>query len=112
LEILTLVHDLYKNTLSDIAVLEFVGDSVDQLERLARRHAQANPRLRTALSEFESGVQRVFDECLYPDLLKLREAVIEHEDRMAREALSLAPGFVRRVVHLKKATNRKGPDHA
>ncbi len=110
-ETLTLAHVLYKIALRDIALLEDLGDAVDQLERRARRHARANPRLRVALDDFGSGLRRMFDDVLYPDLLGCREAAAEHEDRMAREAQRLAPEFFDRVVSLNNAMDSGGADH-
>jgi len=109
MKILTLPDALYKNALHDCAILEQLADAVDQLATDARHQAGANPRLSTALEDFAAGLCRLFDQRLYLELLRCRAAIQEHEDRMAREALRLAPEFARYVIALRGAfrTGRK-----
>lgn len=109
MKILTLPDALYKNALRESAILEQLADAVDRLARDARRRARANPRLSMALEGFASGLCRLFDQRLYPELLRCRAAIQDHEDRMAREALRLAPEFARYVIALRRAfrTGRK-----
>lgn len=107
-----MLKPLYKNALRESAILEELADAVDQLARDARHQAGANPRLSTALEDFAAGLCRLFDQCLYPELLRYRAAIQDHEDRMAREALRLAPEFTRYVLALRGASRTGGKDDA
>ena len=109
MKILTLPDALYKNALHDCAILEQLADAVDQLATDARYQARVNSRLGMALECFASGLCRLFDQRLYPELLRCRAAIQAHEDRMAHEALRLAPEFARYVIALRRAfrTGRK-----
>lgn len=102
----------YRTALREVAMLEEVADAVDQLARDARHQAGANPRLSTALEDFAAGLCRLFDQRLYLELLRCRAAIQEHEDRMAREALRLAPEFARYVLALRGASRTGGKDDA
>ena len=93
-------------------MLEEVADAVDQLARDARHQSGANPRLSAALEGFASGLCRLFDHRLYPELLRSRAAIQDHEDRMARKALRLAPEFARYVLALRRASRTGGKDDA
>ena len=103
---------LYKNALRESAALEEVADAVDQLARDARHQSGANPRLSMALECFASGLCRLFDHRLYPELIRSRAAIQEHEDRMAREALRVAPKFSRRVMALRRTFRTGREDDA
>ena len=102
----------YRTALREVAMLEELADVVDQLARDARRRARANPRLSMALEGFASGLCRLFDQRLYLELLRCRAAIQEHEDRMAREALRLAPEFARRVMALRRTFRTGREDDA
>ena len=109
---LTLPHALYKNALRESAILEQLADAVDQLATDARYQARVNARLSMALEGFASDLCRLFDQRLYLELLRCRAAIQDHEDRMAREALRLAPEFARYVVALRGASRTGGKDDA
>ena len=93
-------------------MLEEVADAVDQLARDARHQAGANPRLSTALENFAAGLCRLFDHRLYPELLRCRAAIEDHEESVAREALRLAPEFARYVLALRGASRTGRGDDA
>ena len=112
MKILTLPHTLYKNALRESAILEQLADAVDQLATDARYQARANSRLSMALECFASDLCRLFDQRLYPELLRSRATVQNHEDTMAREALRLAPEFTRYVLALRGASRTGGKDDA
>ena len=111
-EVLALVSPLYKNALHESAILEVLADAVDQLATDTRYQSGANPRLSTALEDFAASLCRLFDQRLYLELLRCRAAIQEHEDRMAREALRLAPEFARRVMALRRTFRTGGKDDA
>ena len=110
--LLTLLRPLYKNALHESAALEELADAVDQLARNARRQARANPRLSAALEGFASGLCRLFDHRLYPELIRSRAAIEDHEERVAREALRVAPKFARRVMALRRTFRTGREDDA
>ena len=107
-----MLKPLYKNALRESAILEELADAVDQLARDARHQAGANPRLSTALEDFAAGLCRLFDQCLYPELLRYRAAIQDHEDRLAREALRRAPESTRAVLARRAASPPGVQDHA
>ena len=112
MKMLTLPHALYKNALRESAILEVLADAVDRLARDVRRRARANPRLSMALEGFASDLCRLFEQRLYPELLRCRATILDHEDRMAREALRLAPEFARYVIALRRGFRTGGKDDA
>lgn len=99
-----------RTALREVAMLEEVADAVDQLARDARHQSGANPRLNAALEDFASGLCRLFDHRLYPELIRSRAAIEEHEERVAREALRVAPKFARRVMALRRTFRTGGED--